>query len=188
MTRVPSRGLGTGLRLFPPPTSPRSPQPGGSKTSSCSTCAETTSGAHGESRVPSPWRCVSCANASTKYRTPLARYEMSTARPATGPPLPPASWVPPPRRVVICEAGTRVSACPLTMMLVRSGRQAVNVEGGMSAWMRAGLPVVTRHGRSGRSSRRKRFPRAIPTKSVGLISSTPRLDRRQPPHKRNEAP
>ena len=172
MTRVPSRGLGTGLRLFRPPTSPRSPQPGGSKTSSCSTCDGTRSGAHGESRVPSPCRCMSCANASTKCRTPPWR-GMSTARPATGPPLPQASWVPPPRRVVICEAGTRVSACPLTMMLVRSGRQAVNVEGGMSAWMRAGLPVVTRHGRSGRSSRRKRFPRAIPTKSVGLIGSTP---------------
>ena len=43
--------------------------------------------------------------------------------------------------------------------LVRSGRQAVNVEGGMSAWMRAGLPVVTRHGGPGGSSSRKRFPR-----------------------------
>ena len=30
-------------------------------------------------------------------------------------------------------------------MLCPAGRRAVNVEGGMSAWMRAGLPVVTRH-------------------------------------------
>ena len=50
--------------------------------------------------------------------------------------------------LVICKAGTRSRQA--AGMLVRSGRQAVNVEGGMSAWMRAGLPVVTRHGRPGR--------------------------------------
>ncbi len=164
MTRVPSRGQGTGLRLFRPPTSPRSPQPGGSKTSSYSTCDGTRSGAHGKSRVPSPCRWMSCANASTKYRAPLSRYGCAARQPATGPPLPPASWVPPPRRVVICKAGTRSQHVPLTMMLVRSGRQAVNVEGGMSAWMRAGLPVVTRHGRPWRVVKSKAVSTCYPDK------------------------
>jgi len=50
--------------------------------------------------------------------------------------------------LVICQAGGRSQTA--AGMLARSGRRAVNVDGGMSAWMRAGLPVVTRHARPGR--------------------------------------
>ncbi|MGZ4619831.1 MAG: rhodanese-like domain-containing protein [Frankiaceae bacterium] len=50
--------------------------------------------------------------------------------------------------LVICQAGRRSQTA--AGMLAGSGRRAVNVEGGMSAWMRAGLPVVTRNGRPGR--------------------------------------
>ena len=81
-----------------------------------------------------------------------------------------------------------VSACPLTMMLVRSGRQAVNVEGGISAWMRAGLPVVTRHGRPGRVVKSKAVSTCYPDEIGRADRFDSRLDRRQPPHKRNEAP
>jgi rhodanese-related sulfurtransferase len=48
----------------------------------------------------------------------------------------------------ICHVGSRSAV--VTEALNRSGWQAANVRGGMSAWERAGLPVVTDTGEPGR--------------------------------------
>lgn len=49
--------------------------------------------------------------------------------------------------LVICHVGGRSAAA--TQALVRAGVDAANVAGGMDAWARAGLPVVTDSGEPG---------------------------------------
>jgi rhodanese-related sulfurtransferase len=50
--------------------------------------------------------------------------------------------------LVICHVGGRSAAA--TEALLRAGVEAANVAGGMDAWARAGLPVVTDSGAPGR--------------------------------------
>jgi rhodanese-related sulfurtransferase len=50
--------------------------------------------------------------------------------------------------LVICHVGGRSAVA--TQALVRGGVEAANVAGGMEAWARAGLPVVTDSGEPGR--------------------------------------
>lgn len=50
--------------------------------------------------------------------------------------------------LVVCHLGGRSAAA--TEALTRAGVEAVNVAGGMDAWARAGLPVVTEAGEPGR--------------------------------------
>jgi rhodanese-related sulfurtransferase len=50
--------------------------------------------------------------------------------------------------LVICHVGGRSAVA--TDALVRAGVEAANVAGGMEAWARAGLPVVTDSGEPGR--------------------------------------
>jgi rhodanese-related sulfurtransferase len=50
--------------------------------------------------------------------------------------------------LVVCHVGGRSAAA--TQALVRAGVDAANVAGGMEAWRRAGLPVVTDSGEPGR--------------------------------------
>lgn len=50
--------------------------------------------------------------------------------------------------VVVCRSGNRSRHA--AAMLLRSGRQARNLHGGMRAWAAAGLPVVGPGGRPGR--------------------------------------
>ncbi len=50
--------------------------------------------------------------------------------------------------LVVCHVGARSAAA--TQALIRAGIEAVNVAGGMDAWARAGLPVVTDSGDPGR--------------------------------------
>lgn len=52
------------------------------------------------------------------------------------------------RLVVICRSGHRSSQA--TALLVRSGFDAVNLDGGMRAWAGAGLPLEATGGRKGR--------------------------------------
>ena len=56
----------------------------------------------------------------------------------------------PPRRTVVtvCRSGHRSALA--AKMLARGEREVVNLSGGMHAWVRAGLPVVTAGGRAGR--------------------------------------
>jgi len=56
----------------------------------------------------------------------------------------------PPRRTVItvCRSGHRSARA--ASLLVREGREVVNLSGGMHAWARAGLPVVASGGGPGR--------------------------------------
>ena len=49
--------------------------------------------------------------------------------------------------LVVCHVGGRSAAA--TEALVRAGVEALNVAGGMDAWARAGLPVVTESGEPG---------------------------------------
>jgi rhodanese-related sulfurtransferase len=49
--------------------------------------------------------------------------------------------------LVVCHVGGRSAAA--TEALVRAGVDAVNVAGGMAAWARAGMPVVTDAGAPG---------------------------------------
>jgi rhodanese-related sulfurtransferase len=49
--------------------------------------------------------------------------------------------------LVVCHVGGRSAAA--TDALVRAGVEAVNVAGGMDAWARAGMPVVTDGGEPG---------------------------------------
>ena len=49
--------------------------------------------------------------------------------------------------VVVCRHGVR--SYQVTAYLTRSGVAAVNLDGGLVAWARAGLPVVTDEGASG---------------------------------------
>jgi rhodanese-related sulfurtransferase len=49
--------------------------------------------------------------------------------------------------VVVCRHGVR--SYQVTAYLTRSGVTAVNLEGGLVAWARAGRPVVTDEGASG---------------------------------------
>jgi rhodanese-related sulfurtransferase len=55
----------------------------------------------------------------------------------------------PPRRTVVtvCRSGHRSARA--AALLARQGHEVVNLAGGMRAWARAGLPVVTRAGRPG---------------------------------------
>ncbi|HVA08040.1 MAG TPA: rhodanese-like domain-containing protein [Acidimicrobiales bacterium] len=50
--------------------------------------------------------------------------------------------------VVICRSGNRSATA--TDLLVRSGLDAVNLDGGMQAWAAAGLPVETSDERPGK--------------------------------------
>jgi rhodanese-related sulfurtransferase len=50
--------------------------------------------------------------------------------------------------LVVCHVGGRSAG--VTQALVRAGVEAANVVGGMDAWARAGLPVVTDSGEPGR--------------------------------------
>ena len=52
------------------------------------------------------------------------------------------------RTVVVCRSGGRSNA--ITQLLTAHGVDAVNLAGGMHAWERAGLPVVTSAGATGR--------------------------------------
>ncbi len=49
--------------------------------------------------------------------------------------------------LVVCHVGGRSAAA--TQALVSAGVEALNVAGGMDAWQRAGLPVVTDSGEPG---------------------------------------
>jgi rhodanese-related sulfurtransferase/glyoxylase-like metal-dependent hydrolase (beta-lactamase superfamily II) len=49
--------------------------------------------------------------------------------------------------VVVCRSGGRSNA--IAQLLTTHGRDAVNLSGGMHAWQRAGLPVVTASGSAG---------------------------------------
>jgi rhodanese-related sulfurtransferase len=49
--------------------------------------------------------------------------------------------------LVVCHLGGR--SAQVTDALVRAGVDAANVDGGMEAWRRAGLPVVTDAGEAG---------------------------------------
>lgn len=51
------------------------------------------------------------------------------------------------RIVVVCRSGNRSARG--ASMLVNEGFDALNLEGGMSAWAAAGLPVITKGGRAG---------------------------------------
>lgn len=51
------------------------------------------------------------------------------------------------RLVVVCRSGGRSARA--TALLVRSGFDAVNLDGGMRAWAAAGLPVEVAAGRPG---------------------------------------
>jgi rhodanese-related sulfurtransferase len=48
----------------------------------------------------------------------------------------------------VCRSGHRSALA--AKMLARGDREVVNLSGGMHAWVRAGLPVVTAGGRAGR--------------------------------------
>ncbi|HEX2822958.1 MAG TPA: rhodanese-like domain-containing protein [Streptosporangiaceae bacterium] len=50
--------------------------------------------------------------------------------------------------VTVCRSGHRSALA--AKMLARGDREVVNLSGGMHAWARAGLPVVTAGGRAGR--------------------------------------
>ena len=50
--------------------------------------------------------------------------------------------------VTVCRSGARSARAAAT--LARDGREVSNLAGGMRAWARAGLPVVTRGGGAGR--------------------------------------
>ncbi|MBK9178551.1 MAG: rhodanese-like domain-containing protein [Acidimicrobiales bacterium] len=52
------------------------------------------------------------------------------------------------RLVMVCRSGNRSGRA--TDALVKHGYDAVNLVGGMQAWARAGLPVVTDDGGAGR--------------------------------------
>ncbi len=52
------------------------------------------------------------------------------------------------RLVMVCRSGNRSGRA--TEALVKHGHDAVNLAGGMQAWARAGLPVVTDAGGPGR--------------------------------------
>ena len=56
----------------------------------------------------------------------------------------------PPQRTVItcCRSGARSARA--ASLLAREGREVVNLSGGMLAWARAGLPVVSSGNRPGR--------------------------------------
>ena len=57
--------------------------------------------------------------------------------------------LPPQRTVVtVCRTGGRSSRA--AAILAREGREVVNLSGGMLAWARAGLPVVSSGNRPGR--------------------------------------
>jgi rhodanese-related sulfurtransferase len=47
--------------------------------------------------------------------------------------------------VTVCHSGMRSARA--AALLARSGREVVNVRGGMMAWRRAGLPLITPSGR-----------------------------------------
>ena len=47
--------------------------------------------------------------------------------------------------VTVCHSGMRSARA--AVLLARSGREVVNLRGGMMAWRRAGLPLVTPSGR-----------------------------------------
>ncbi len=49
--------------------------------------------------------------------------------------------------VVVCRSGTRSARA--TKMLTKSGFDAVNLTGGMTAWQTAGLPMVNSRGKKG---------------------------------------
>ena len=47
--------------------------------------------------------------------------------------------------VTVCHSGMRSARA--AALLARSGREVVNLRGGMTAWRRAGLPLITPSGR-----------------------------------------
>ena len=51
------------------------------------------------------------------------------------------------RLIVVCRSGNR--SAQATQMLTAAGLDAANLTGGMTAWMRTGLPVVTDSGSPG---------------------------------------
>jgi rhodanese-related sulfurtransferase len=54
---------------------------------------------------------------------------------------------PGPTIVVVCRSGARSAAA--TGFLIERGHDAVNMTGGMQAWQRCGLPIVTDDGQPG---------------------------------------
>jgi rhodanese-related sulfurtransferase len=83
-------------------------------------------------REPSEWEA---GHAAAAHHLPMGKLTLDDLPP--GRPL-----------LVVCHLGGRSAAA--TQALVQAGVEAVNVGGGMSAWQRAGMPVVTDSGELGR--------------------------------------
>lgn len=56
----------------------------------------------------------------------------------------------PPQRTVVTVCRTGARSARAASILAREGREVVNLSGGMLAWARAGLPVVSSGNRPGR--------------------------------------
>jgi rhodanese-related sulfurtransferase len=82
-------------------------------------------------REPSEWEA---GHAAAAHHLPMGKLSLDDL--PEGRPL-----------LVVCHVGGRSAAA--TDALVRAGVEAINVGGGMLAWQRAGLPVVTDAGEPG---------------------------------------
>jgi rhodanese-related sulfurtransferase len=83
-------------------------------------------------REPSEWEAGHAAAASLLPMGQLSLDALPEGRPL----------------LVVCHLGGRSAAA--AQALIGAGVEAVNVAGGMEAWQRAGLPVVTDAGEPGR--------------------------------------
>jgi rhodanese-related sulfurtransferase len=83
-------------------------------------------------REPSEWQA---GHAAVAHHLPMGQLSLEDI--PQGRPL-----------LVVCHLGGRSAAA--AEALIRAGVEAVNVSGGMQAWQRAGLPVVTDSGEPGR--------------------------------------
>jgi rhodanese-related sulfurtransferase len=82
-------------------------------------------------REPSEWEA---GHAAAAHHLPMGKLSLEDI--PEGRPL-----------LVVCHLGGRSAAA--AEALIRAGVEAVNVSGGMEAWQRAGLPVVTDAGGAG---------------------------------------
>jgi rhodanese-related sulfurtransferase len=82
-------------------------------------------------REPSEWEA---GHAAAAHHLPMGKLSLEDI--PEGRPL-----------LVVCHLGGRSAAA--AEALIRAGVEAVNVSGGMDAWQRAGLPVVTDAGGPG---------------------------------------
>jgi len=83
-------------------------------------------------REPAEWRA---GHAPTARHIPLGQLSTRVGELPAGRPI-----------VTVCQSGMR-SARAASLLAVR-GREVSNLAGGMSAWSRAGLPVITKNGRA----------------------------------------